>query len=212
MRLDILNDKEGVWRCRTTFNCTEACPRGIEVTQGDRRGQAGNSFPARSSQGQRGRRRRYHARQACGEWRRRRLTTTTATSPPSPRGLMSRSEKITFEGPPARMLSGIVDLPEGPGQGLGGVLARLHAGQGQSRGVADVQGAGGQRDRDAPLRQPAPGRLRRLVVRGDLSATRWPTLSALQSTCVRKAGRSLSWFALVRRRRRPCRRLRNSAA
>ena len=33
VRLDILNDKEGVWRCRTTFNCTEACPRGIEVTQ-----------------------------------------------------------------------------------------------------------------------------------------------------------------------------------
>ncbi|KAA8967388.1 succinate dehydrogenase iron-sulfur subunit [Mycobacterium sp.] len=31
-RLDILNDAEGVWRCRTTFNCTEACPRGIEVT------------------------------------------------------------------------------------------------------------------------------------------------------------------------------------
>ena len=33
LRLDILNDKEGVWRCRTTFNCTEACPRGIEVTK-----------------------------------------------------------------------------------------------------------------------------------------------------------------------------------
>jgi succinate dehydrogenase / fumarate reductase iron-sulfur subunit len=32
-RLEILNDKEGVWRCRTTFNCTEACPRGIQVTQ-----------------------------------------------------------------------------------------------------------------------------------------------------------------------------------
>jgi len=32
-RLEILNDKEGVWRCRTTFNCTEACPRGIEVTR-----------------------------------------------------------------------------------------------------------------------------------------------------------------------------------
>ena len=32
-RLDILNDKEGVWRCRTTFNCTDACPRGIEVTK-----------------------------------------------------------------------------------------------------------------------------------------------------------------------------------
>ncbi len=33
LRLDILNDREGVWRCRTTFNCTEACPRGIEVTK-----------------------------------------------------------------------------------------------------------------------------------------------------------------------------------
>ncbi|MGQ0838330.1 succinate dehydrogenase iron-sulfur subunit [Actinokineospora sp.] len=32
-RLDILNDAEGVWRCRTTFNCTDACPRGIEVTK-----------------------------------------------------------------------------------------------------------------------------------------------------------------------------------
>ncbi len=32
-RLQILNDKEGVWRCRTTFNCTDACPRGIEVTR-----------------------------------------------------------------------------------------------------------------------------------------------------------------------------------
>ena len=32
-RLEILNDHEGVWRCRTIFNCTEACPRGIEVTK-----------------------------------------------------------------------------------------------------------------------------------------------------------------------------------
>ncbi|WP_030812091.1 succinate dehydrogenase iron-sulfur subunit [Streptomyces sp. NRRL S-337] len=32
-RLEILNDKDGVWRCRTTFNCSEACPRGIEVTK-----------------------------------------------------------------------------------------------------------------------------------------------------------------------------------
>jgi succinate dehydrogenase / fumarate reductase iron-sulfur subunit len=32
-RLEVLNDREGVWRCRTTFNCTEACPRGIEVTK-----------------------------------------------------------------------------------------------------------------------------------------------------------------------------------
>ena len=32
-RLEILNEIDGVWRCRTTFNCTEACPRGIEVTK-----------------------------------------------------------------------------------------------------------------------------------------------------------------------------------
>ncbi|WP_163553437.1 succinate dehydrogenase iron-sulfur subunit [Candidatus Frankia alpina] len=32
-RLEILNEREGVWRCRTTFNCTNACPRGIQVTK-----------------------------------------------------------------------------------------------------------------------------------------------------------------------------------
>ena len=32
-RLQILGEKTGVFRCRTTFNCTEACPRGIKVTQ-----------------------------------------------------------------------------------------------------------------------------------------------------------------------------------
>ncbi len=32
-RLEILADKDGVWRCRTIFNCTDACPRGIHVTQ-----------------------------------------------------------------------------------------------------------------------------------------------------------------------------------
>ena len=32
-RLEILSDAEGVWRCRTTFNCTEVCPRGIQVTK-----------------------------------------------------------------------------------------------------------------------------------------------------------------------------------
>ena len=32
-RLEILNDAEGVWRCRTVFNCTEACPRDIPVTK-----------------------------------------------------------------------------------------------------------------------------------------------------------------------------------
>jgi succinate dehydrogenase / fumarate reductase iron-sulfur subunit len=31
-RLDILNEVDGVWRCRTAFNCTDACPRGIDVT------------------------------------------------------------------------------------------------------------------------------------------------------------------------------------
>jgi succinate dehydrogenase / fumarate reductase iron-sulfur subunit len=32
-RLDILAEKDGVWRCRTIFNCTDACPRGIQITQ-----------------------------------------------------------------------------------------------------------------------------------------------------------------------------------
>ncbi len=32
-RLDILEERTGVFRCRTTFNCTEACPRGIKVTR-----------------------------------------------------------------------------------------------------------------------------------------------------------------------------------
>ncbi|MFE6988019.1 succinate dehydrogenase iron-sulfur subunit [Streptomyces pharetrae] len=32
-RLEILNDKDGVWRCRTTFNCTDACPRVVEATK-----------------------------------------------------------------------------------------------------------------------------------------------------------------------------------
>lgn len=32
-RLDILSSRSGVFRCKTTFNCTEACPRGIKVTQ-----------------------------------------------------------------------------------------------------------------------------------------------------------------------------------
>ena len=32
-RLQVLNEKQGVWRCRTTFNCSAACPRGIEVTK-----------------------------------------------------------------------------------------------------------------------------------------------------------------------------------
>ncbi|MEO8476425.1 MAG: succinate dehydrogenase iron-sulfur subunit [Actinomycetota bacterium] len=32
-RMKILSEKTGVFRCRTTFNCTDACPRGIQVTQ-----------------------------------------------------------------------------------------------------------------------------------------------------------------------------------
>ncbi|HLF69926.1 MAG TPA: succinate dehydrogenase iron-sulfur subunit [Actinomycetota bacterium] len=32
-RLEILSSKSGVFRCRTTFNCTDACPRGIKVTE-----------------------------------------------------------------------------------------------------------------------------------------------------------------------------------
>jgi len=32
-RLEILADEDGVWRCRTTFNCVEACPRGINITK-----------------------------------------------------------------------------------------------------------------------------------------------------------------------------------
>lgn len=32
-RLKIMNEQIGVWRCRTSFNCTEACPRDIKVTQ-----------------------------------------------------------------------------------------------------------------------------------------------------------------------------------
>jgi len=32
-RLEILADEDGVWRCRTIFNCTDACPRGINITK-----------------------------------------------------------------------------------------------------------------------------------------------------------------------------------
>jgi succinate dehydrogenase / fumarate reductase iron-sulfur subunit len=32
-RLDVVGDSFGVWRCRTVFNCTSACPREIEVTK-----------------------------------------------------------------------------------------------------------------------------------------------------------------------------------
>jgi succinate dehydrogenase / fumarate reductase iron-sulfur subunit len=32
-RLEILASAEGAFKCRTTFNCTDACPRGIHVTR-----------------------------------------------------------------------------------------------------------------------------------------------------------------------------------
>ncbi len=32
-RLEVLGRADGVWRCRTIFNCVEACPRGINVTR-----------------------------------------------------------------------------------------------------------------------------------------------------------------------------------
>ncbi len=32
-RLNIMAEQFGVWRCRTIFNCTNACPREIEVTK-----------------------------------------------------------------------------------------------------------------------------------------------------------------------------------
>jgi succinate dehydrogenase / fumarate reductase iron-sulfur subunit len=32
-RLEILSSHGGVFKCRTAFNCTEACPRGIKVTK-----------------------------------------------------------------------------------------------------------------------------------------------------------------------------------
>ncbi len=31
-RLAILNERWGVWRCRVVLNCTDACPRGIQIT------------------------------------------------------------------------------------------------------------------------------------------------------------------------------------
>ncbi|MDQ3962355.1 MAG: succinate dehydrogenase iron-sulfur subunit [Actinomycetota bacterium] len=32
-RLEILSHKDGAFKCRTVFNCTDACPRGIKVTK-----------------------------------------------------------------------------------------------------------------------------------------------------------------------------------
>lgn len=32
-RLDIINDRNGIWRCHTIFNCMEACPKNIKITE-----------------------------------------------------------------------------------------------------------------------------------------------------------------------------------
>ena len=32
-RLELMADADGVWRCRTVFNCVEACPRDIKITR-----------------------------------------------------------------------------------------------------------------------------------------------------------------------------------
>ena len=32
-RLAILNDKHGVWRCHTIYNCVEACPKELNPTK-----------------------------------------------------------------------------------------------------------------------------------------------------------------------------------
>ncbi len=32
-RLDIINDRNGIWRCHTIFNCMEACPKHIKITE-----------------------------------------------------------------------------------------------------------------------------------------------------------------------------------
>ncbi|HMU97001.1 MAG TPA: succinate dehydrogenase iron-sulfur subunit [Elusimicrobiota bacterium] len=31
-RLELLDGRDGVWKCRTVFNCVEACPRDIDIT------------------------------------------------------------------------------------------------------------------------------------------------------------------------------------
>jgi succinate dehydrogenase / fumarate reductase, iron-sulfur subunit len=32
-RMEVMGDRDGVWRCRTIFNCVEACPRDIQITE-----------------------------------------------------------------------------------------------------------------------------------------------------------------------------------
>jgi succinate dehydrogenase / fumarate reductase iron-sulfur subunit len=32
-RLDIIDDRDGIWRCHVIFNCMEACPKDIKITE-----------------------------------------------------------------------------------------------------------------------------------------------------------------------------------
>lgn len=32
-RIEALDDRDGLWRCHSIFNCTDACPRDIKITQ-----------------------------------------------------------------------------------------------------------------------------------------------------------------------------------
>ena len=31
-RLDLITDKDGLWRCHSIYNCTDICPRDIQIT------------------------------------------------------------------------------------------------------------------------------------------------------------------------------------
>ena len=33
-RFDVLDNKHGLWRCHTIFNCMDACPKNLKITQG----------------------------------------------------------------------------------------------------------------------------------------------------------------------------------
>ena len=61
-RLEILADEDGVWRCRTIFNCVDACPRGINITQADPGGLVGRSSSGTPERPLARRRRRPRAR------------------------------------------------------------------------------------------------------------------------------------------------------
>ena len=121
MRLEILNDKEGVWRCRTTFNCSEACPRGIQVTQAIAEVKQAILVPQDLATGHRDDGVPHHVRTTHGERRRRRIRMSAIASFPlhTKGDAMSRSEKVTFEGSTGELLSGIMDVPEGPVKGWG---------------------------------------------------------------------------------------------